>query len=85
MKAAMRLGFLLVVAGCGFQSDCRLRRRHADNDHTLHAMRDEMARAKTRLELKIPGTDTSRCARTTSNTACWIWICAKWSENSARC
>jgi predicted Zn-dependent protease len=28
-----------------------------DNDHTLQAMRDEMARAKTRLELKIPGTD----------------------------
>jgi predicted Zn-dependent protease len=25
-----------------------------DNDHTLQAMRDEMARAKTRLELKIP-------------------------------
>ena len=28
-----------------------------DNDQTLHAMRDEMARSKTRLELKIPGTD----------------------------
>jgi TldD protein len=28
----------------------------ADNDHTLQAMRDEMARSKTRLELKIPGT-----------------------------
>ena len=28
-----------------------------DNDHTLQAMRDEMARAKTRLALKIPGTD----------------------------
>ena len=27
-----------------------------DNDHTLQAMRDEMARSKTRLELKIPGT-----------------------------
>jgi hypothetical protein len=27
-----------------------------DNDQTLRAMRDEMARAKTRLELKIPGT-----------------------------
>src|ERR1700694_3920679 len=26
-----------------------------DNDQTLRAMRDEMARAKTRLELKIPG------------------------------
>ena len=28
-----------------------------DNDQTLRAMRDEMARAKTRLELKIPGRD----------------------------
>jgi TldD protein len=28
-----------------------------DNDQTLRAMHDEMARAKTRLELKIPGTD----------------------------
>jgi TldD protein len=28
-----------------------------DNDQTLRAMRDEMTRAKTRLELKIPGTD----------------------------
>jgi TldD protein len=28
-----------------------------DHDQTLHAMRDEMARAKTRLELQIPGTD----------------------------
>ncbi len=28
-----------------------------DNDKTLRAMRDEMARSKTRLELKIPGTD----------------------------
>ena len=29
----------------------------SDNDHTLEAMRDEMARAKTRLELKIPNID----------------------------
>ena len=28
-----------------------------DNDHTLEAMRDEMARAKARLELKIPNVD----------------------------
>src|SRR6202047_5289247 len=27
-----------------------------DSDHTLQAMRDEMARSKTRLELQIPGT-----------------------------
>lgn len=30
----------------------------ADNDHTLQAMRDEMARAKTRLELKLPQSET---------------------------
>jgi len=29
----------------------------SDNDHTLQAMRDEMVRAKTRLELTIPGTE----------------------------
>jgi predicted Zn-dependent protease len=29
----------------------------ADNDHTLEAMRDEMARAKSRLELQIPKLD----------------------------
>ncbi|MBA0085946.1 MAG: hypothetical protein HRJ53_13185, partial [Acidobacteria bacterium Pan2503] len=28
-----------------------------DNDHTLQAMRDEMARSKARLELQIPNTD----------------------------
>jgi TldD protein len=32
-------------------------RAQQDNDQTLHAMRDEMARSKTRLELMIPGTD----------------------------
>jgi predicted Zn-dependent protease len=29
----------------------------ADNDHTLQSMRDEMARSKSRLELKIPPSD----------------------------
>jgi hypothetical protein len=29
----------------------------ADNDHTLQAMKDEMARAKSRLELQIPKLD----------------------------
>src|SRR4029077_9160347 len=56
MKAAMRLGVLLVVAGCGFQS-ISLAQAPADNDHTLQAMRDEMERAKARLELKFPGTN----------------------------
>jgi predicted Zn-dependent protease len=33
-----------------------LAQEKSDNDHTLQAMRDEMARAKDRLELKFPGT-----------------------------
>ena len=37
--------------GCGGAS----RSSSKDKDQTLHAMRDEMARSKTRLELKIPG------------------------------
>ena len=31
-----------------------------DNDHTLQAMRDEMERSKTRLELKIPGMERAQ-------------------------
>jgi TldD protein len=31
-----------------------------DNDHTLQAMKDEMARSKTRLELKIPGMERAQ-------------------------
>jgi hypothetical protein len=42
------------VLSCGAASVAQAQQ---DNDHTLQAMRDEMARAKTRLELKIPGTD----------------------------
>src|SRR5262245_1009464 len=58
MKAVMRLGILLVVAAAayGFASNS-FAQAPADNDHTLQAMRDEMARAKTRLELKFPGTN----------------------------
>jgi predicted Zn-dependent protease len=56
MKAAVRVGVLLVVASCGFASNS-LAQAPADNDHTLQAMRDEMARAKTRLELKFPGSN----------------------------
>jgi TldD protein len=47
-------GFLLAVLS--FATPPRVFAQQ-DNDHTLQAMRDEMARAKTRLELKIPGTD----------------------------
>ena len=45
---------LLAVVGCGMPTRAQAQQ---DNDHTLQAMRDEMARAKSRLELKIPGTD----------------------------
>ena len=42
---------LLVAMGAGAAAGAQAPQ---DNDHTLQAMRDEMARAKTRLELKIP-------------------------------
>src|ERR1700720_1635475 len=45
---------LLVAMGAGAAAAAQAPQ---DNDHTLQAMRDEMARAKTRLELKIPNTD----------------------------
>jgi predicted Zn-dependent protease len=47
-------GFLL--AGLSFGTAARAQAQQ-DNDQTLRAMRDEMARAKTRLELKIPNID----------------------------
>jgi hypothetical protein len=45
---------LLVAMGAGAAAGAQAPQ---DNDHTLQAMRDEMARAKTRLELKIPNID----------------------------
>jgi len=48
------VNLFFAVLSCGVAS---LAQAQQDNDHTLQAMRDEMARAKTRLELKIPGTD----------------------------
>ena len=45
---------LLVSMGAGAAAGAQAPQ---DNDHTLQAMRDEMARAKTRLELKIPNID----------------------------
>ena len=52
------LVFMLAI-GCGIPSSraAAQTQEPKDNDQTLRAMRDEMARAKTRLELKIPGTD----------------------------
>jgi predicted Zn-dependent protease len=45
------LSFALAAASAAFAQ------APADNDHTLQAMRDEMARAKSRLELQIPKLD----------------------------
>jgi TldD protein len=46
--------FVLVASVSGF---IPVAFAQSDNDHTLQAMRDEMGRAKDRLELKFPGTD----------------------------
>jgi TldD protein len=56
MKASLRFVVLLLITAGGFASAVSAQ-APADNDHTLQAMRDEMARAKSRLELKFPGTD----------------------------
>src|ERR1700738_5394866 len=48
--AAILLGCLAPVRAAGAAQ------AQQDNDQTLRAMRDEMARSKTRLELSIPGT-----------------------------
>src|SRR5262245_10620234 len=56
MKTTMPLAALLFLAGCGFAPNA-MAQAPADNDHTLQAMRDEMDRAKARLELKFPGTN----------------------------
>ena len=49
-------GLILFLIGIGSGSAAGAQ-APSDNDHTLQAMRDEMARAKTRLELKIPNID----------------------------
>ncbi|MBZ5539284.1 MAG: hypothetical protein LAN61_02070 [Acidobacteriia bacterium] len=56
MSRAMRCAVLL-LAGVALLNGTPLRAQSKDNDQTLRAMRDEMARAKTRLELRIPGTE----------------------------
>ena len=57
MRRAERMAgliLLLVTTAAGTAKGAQVPQ---DNDHTLQAMRDEMARAKTRLELKIPNID----------------------------
>ena len=56
MNISFRLGILLLAVASGI-SPAVFAQEKSDNDHTLQAMRDEMARAKARLELKFPGTD----------------------------
>jgi TldD protein len=56
MKNFLRTGILLIAAAVGIVPAVFAQEK-SDNDHTLQAMWDEMARAKARLELKFPGTD----------------------------
>jgi predicted Zn-dependent protease len=56
MKIYFRLGILLLAGATGIVP-VTFAQEKSDNDHTLQAMRDEMSRAKARLELKFPGTD----------------------------
>ncbi len=56
MNNSLRIAVLFLAATGGILP-AAFAQGKADNDHTLQAMRDEMARAKDRLELKFPGTD----------------------------
>jgi TldD protein len=49
--------FVIFLAVTSCAAGARAQSSPQDNDQTLRAMRDEMQRSKTRLELKIPGTD----------------------------
>ena len=54
-RLLMAFGIFALAASCA--AGARAQASPQDNDQTLRAMRDEMQRSKTRLELKIPGTD----------------------------
>jgi TldD protein len=57
VKRAERIaGLFLLLIATGSRASAGAQAPQ-DNDHTLQAMRDEMVRAKTRLELKIPNID----------------------------
>lgn len=53
----MRRFRILAILFAGAAASAMNAQTPSDNDQTLRAMRDEMARAKTRLELKIPQSD----------------------------
>ena len=58
MRQALRnAGAVFVLAALSCALSAPMLAEQQDNDHTLQAMRDEMARSKTRLELTIPNTD----------------------------
>ncbi|MFI5094076.1 MAG: metallopeptidase TldD-related protein [Candidatus Acidiferrales bacterium] len=56
MRRAQRFAGLSILAALLSCSISARAQAPTDNDHTLQAMQDEMARSKTRLELQIPGT-----------------------------
>jgi TldD protein len=56
VKRASTISALALLAITFFTGASYAAQAAPDSDQTLRAMRDEMARAKTRLELKIPGT-----------------------------
>lgn len=57
MRRAERMAGVLLFLAATWTATAAAAQAPQDNDHTLQAMRDEMARAKTRLELKIPNVD----------------------------
>ena len=57
MKRTQAMAAFVLLAVTIFNGATKAAQATQDNDQTLRAMRDEMARAKSRLELKIPGTD----------------------------
>jgi TldD protein len=56
-RTRVLLAFAVLVVAASCVTEARAQANSQDNDQTLRAMRDEMQRSKTRLELKIPGTD----------------------------
>lgn len=57
MRRSARIAGLILLLIAMWSGAASAAQAPQDNDHTLQAMRDEMARAKTRLELKIPNID----------------------------
>jgi TldD protein len=57
VKRTQAMAAFVLFAATIFSGAAKAAQTAQDNDQTLRALRDEMARAKSRLELKIPGTD----------------------------